>query len=279
MSGVVIQSGIVIGSGDHDFDADTPVIGYENRVTTENVTATTEDPLFPVTNIANVSTALKWKSGAGSPSSEEYITVILDTEENVDYLGIAGHNFGVGSAGAPVSVEGQSEDGGAWTELVGEQLLANDGPVIFRFTEQSLYAIRLRIQENENAVTPHLAVMYVGKLLLLQRRIYVGHTPVTYGRKLQVVSHRSISGAFLGRIITGQMRQTSVSLSNLTPGWYREYMDPFLLDAQENPFFFAWRPGDYPAEVGFCWLTDDPMPVNQRSNGMMQVNLNMEGVA
>lgn len=278
MSGVVIQSGIVLPSaGTNDFNANSPVIGYENRVEAGNVTATTEDPDHPVTNLANVSTALKWKSGAGSPSSDEYITVVLDTPENVDYMGIAAHNFG--SSGSIVSVEGQSEDGGAWVELITEQMLPNDGPVLFRFTEQSLFAIRLRIQENANGITPFLAVMFVGKLLLLQRRIYVGHTPITYGRKLTVVNHRSISGAFLGRIVTGETRQTTVGMRNLTPDWYREYMDPFLVHAKENPFFFAWRPGDYPLEVGFAWLTDDATPQNQLSNGMMQLDMSLEGVA
>ena len=96
---------------------------------------------------------------------------------------------------------------------------------------------------------------------------------------MNVANLVSISGAFLGRIINGQTRRSSCALENLTPDWYRTYMDPFLLAAQESPFFFAWRPGTYPTEAGFAWLTGDPVPNNQRSNGMMQVSFDMEGVA
>lgn len=276
MTGVVLSTNLVISDGGQDFNADSPIIGYDNLVTIGNVFATTAELDKPVTFIANPATHLRWQAGAGSPSSDEYLTVILDTPETVDYMGIAVHNFGSGSM--PVSVEGQSELGDPWVEIITDLLLPNDGPVIFRFTEQSLYAIRLRIQGNLSGVSPFLAVMYVGKLLVLQRRIYVGHTPIPYGRRLSVANHRSISGAFLGRIILGETRQTSVALKNLTPSWYRSYFEPFLVFADEGPFFFAWRPGDYPLEVGYCWLMDDSRPQNQLPNGMMQVDMNLEGV-
>lgn len=285
MTGVVIASGLVLGGGG-DFNADSPIIGYENLVTAANITATTENADYPVTNLANPATHLMWVSGAGSPTSDEYITVNLtnaeNTAEDVDYLAIARHNFG--SNFTPVSVEGLLEEGGSpndYVELVSAQLLPNDGPVIFRFTKQALFGIRLRIHEtvSDLFLAPQLAVMYVGELLQLQRRIYVGHTPINLGREIQVVNHRSISSAFLGRIVVGEKRKSSVNMMNLTPDWYREYFDPFVIAAQEIPFFFAWRPGDYPLEVGYCWLTSDPMPSNQRSNGMMQVSLELEGVA
>lgn len=280
MSGVVVSSGFVVNAGTDNLDGNSPIIGYDNRVTATNITATTEDPDYPVTNLANPSTALRWKSGAGSPTSEEYITVFPDTADDLDYLAIARHNFG--STQAAVSVEGVSEEPGSpadWFELVAPVLLPNDNPVIFRWVPRPLYGVRLRIQESlaVTPATPFLAVMYVGLLLLLQRRIYVGHTPQPYARKLSVANHMSVAGNFLGRIVLGEKTANNVSLKNLTPDWYRTYMEPFVLAAQEIPFFFSWRPGDYPLETGFCWLAGDPMPQNQLSNGMMQIDLDLEG--
>jgi hypothetical protein len=55
-------------------------------------------------------------------------------------------------------------------------------------------------------------------------------------------------------------------------------MWPFLLAAQETPFFFAWRPTTYPTECGYCWLISDPTPSNSQANGMMAVSLDLEGV-
>lgn len=282
MSGVVISSGFVTAAGLWDLDGNSPIIGYQNLVTTTNITATTEDPDYPATNLANPATHLRWRSGAGSPSTDEYLTATIDTAELVDYVAIAKHNLGTSQA--TVSVEGTAESSGSpveWTELIAGQLLPDDGPVIFRFTPQSLYAVRLRIQDSLAATpaTPYVAVMYVGALLVVQRRVYVGHTPIKYGRRVNVANHRNIAGDFLGRIVLSETNKGSLALQNLTPGWYRSHFDPFVQSALKDPFFIAWRPGDYPNEVGYAWLTGDPAPSNQLANGMMQVQIDYEGVS
>jgi hypothetical protein len=282
MTGVVIGSGLVVSAGVDGLNTNSPIIGYQNLVTASNITATTEDTSYPATNLANPATHLIWRSGAGSPSSDEHLTVTLDTPEDVDYLAIARHNLG--SSQATVSVEASPEDPASpqsWDEIISERLLPDDGPVIFRFTKRSYTAVRLRIQDSLAAVpvTPFVAVMYVGALLVMQRRIYVGHTPMKYGRSISVANHRSISGNFLGRIVLSESRSSHAEFKNLTPDWYRTYLDPFILSAQENPFFFAWRPGTYPNECGYAWLTSDPRPSNQLANGMMQVGFDMGGIA
>jgi hypothetical protein len=121
-------------------------------------------------------------------------------------------------------------------------------------------------------------VVYCGKLLVLQRRIYVGHTPGNYGRTSKVINAKSENGSFLGRIVLNEMTKTSVALENLTPDWYRTYFDPFVTAAREDPFFWAWRPSSYPAECGYAWLTNDPKPNNSLPNGMMQVSFEISGI-
>jgi hypothetical protein len=273
----VVISSALAATAAFQANADTPLIGYETRVTTANISSTTETDDDPATNLANPSTALKWTGVVVSPAVDEYITVDVQTAEEMDYVGIARHNFG--TAQITVSVEGVT-DGDAspevWEELVGETLLADDGPAIFRFTAQALAKIRLRLQPGSEA--PTLAVLYTGKLLELERNIYVGHTPITLGRRTKTVTPRSESGNFLGRIVLNQMTETKVDLDYLTPDWYRANFDPFVEAAEESPLFFAWRPGDYPDEVGFCWLTNDPIPQNSLANGMMSVSLDLRGI-
>jgi hypothetical protein len=272
MSGVIISSSLVITAGDDDLNSNSPIIGYQNLTTAANISATTEAAGFPATNMANPATHLKWKANS---SGVEYITITIDSPEDIDYLAVAAHNFGTNLTA--VSVEGYVS---GWIELIPQHLLPNDGPVIFRFTPQAFYAIRLVIQPSVAAVpvARRAAVVYVGELLSLQRRLYVGHTPITYGRKTMIANPRSMSGAFLGRIVVGEKVGTSVALQNLTASWYRAYMEPFLQVAKESPFFFAWRPGTYPNETGYTWLADDPVPTNQSPNGMMQITLELEGV-
>lgn len=270
---IVISSSLVLAATPGD-QSNNPVVGWHNLVTADNLTAGTAATGCPVTNLANPITApgARWRA---NDTTEQAVSVDVNTVEQIDYLAIARHNLG--SAGITATVEGSINDGADWSELVSETLLPDDGPAIFRFEPQALTNIRLSLGTGSAAA--EIAVMYVGKLLVLQRRMYVGHTPINYGRQSKVLNGKSESGEFLGRIVLSEQLGTSVPLQNLTPAWYRTEMDPFIAAAKETPFFFAWRPADYPLEVGFAWMTNDPQPSNQRPNGMMQIQLEMTGVA
>ena len=254
--------------------ANHPVIGYDNRVRFDNIQATSALSDYPITNLANPSTNSLWKASATETVD---IDVTISDVEEVDYVALARHNFA--SKEIAVTIYGATElveDEPDWFELVQEVQLVDDGPAIFRFEPQSLIAVRVHLAEGTAAA--QAAVLYVGKLLVLERRIYVGHTPMPYGRSARITNGRSESGQFLGRIMTAQATDTAVSLQNLMPGWYREHLDPFIVASKLTPFFFAWRPEDYPLEVGYGWMTNDPKPSNQRNNGMMQIDLQMGGI-
>lgn len=274
---LIISPSLVVSAGSDDFNTNSPIIGWQTLAISGTITATTEHVDHPASNLSNPATHLYWKSDAGSPSSDEVLEVAITTSDLIDYIAIAAHNLG--SAICPVTVTGYI--GGVWVELISERLLASDEPAIFRFTPVSLAGIRLIIGPSQAAtpLVPQVAVLYTGALLLLQRRLYVGHTPITYGRRTSVVNPRSINGAFLGRVVLSEARESQVTLQNLTPSWYREYLDPFFQAAQEAPFFWAWRPGDYPAECGYAWLTDDPTVSNQSARGLMQASFSIAGIA
>lgn len=282
---VIVSPNVVLtgGPGGVDVNADNPIIGYQNLATINNIESWTAETNYPITNTVNPSTYEKWVGEIGSPEiGEEYITITVDTNETIDYVGIAGHNFGSGLF--PISIEGQQTNTGSpeeWTELNASVLLASDRPAMFRFEEGSYYAIRIRLQSSQlsTPVAPEAAVIYVGKLLILQRRIYVGHTPLPYGYRTNVVNGMSESGNFLGRVILSETRAAEISMSNITPGWFRSYMVPFIESAQEKPFFFNWRPESYPYETGYCWSTDDIIGVNELTNGMMSFDFNVRGVS
>jgi hypothetical protein len=278
---VIIGPGIALSGAvvSDQPNGNNPIIGYDNRVTTGNVSASSADEDHPAVNVANVNTWQYWQgNGFASPTDDEFLTVIVDSVEPIDYVGIARHNFF--TAQIPVTVEVQSTDGAAWVAVTSEGVPSTDGPLIYRFEEQSVYAVRVHMGSPLTGTTaPQVGVLYLGKLLVLQRRIYVGHTPITMGRVARITNARSETGNFLGRIVLSEARQTRVTMRNLLPDWYREYLDPFIEDSKEIPFFFAWRPLDYPNEVGYAWMTNEPVPTNQLPNGMMQVELQMTGIA
>lgn len=269
---VIFSQSLILSPGGLDLNA--PVIGWRNLTTFTNVSADSEDPLFPAVMMANDATIYKWKSLI---TTVQYVTVDILPDEPVDYVGIARHNLGSGK----IKVSVQALIGGIWTEVFPEISPGTDKPLLLRFPSvPTSEGVRLRLDGTAAAVpvAPTIAVLYVGRLTVMQRRIYVGHTPLPYGRDEEFTNGEAENGDFQGRISLKKKLSTSVSLQNLTPSWYRTELDPFFDTGKDHGFFFAWRPLTYSTEVGYAWLTNSPKPVNQRSNGMVQTTLQMGGL-
>lgn len=246
-------------------------IGYHSLITRSNITADYAESENPIANAANYATNLFWRS---TSTALQYITIAAGLNSGIDYIGFANHNLG--SAGIAYQVQG-SNDGSAWTDIGDPIIPDSDSPhvQIFPLTVFTLYRIKLT---PSGAIAPRIAVIYLGKMLALQRRTYVGHTPITMGRDTTFTTNRSENGQFLGRTIRRESLASAVSLQNLTPEWYRSYFDAFAEASRLRPFFWAWRPVDYPLEVGYVWTTDDITPKNQRANGMMEVSFKITGI-
>lgn len=260
----------------------TPVFGWQSLVTTLNVTATSSDADHPVTNLANPSTALYWQAAPGSPAPDQYLTVDVNQIDPIDFLAVAGHNFGTGQI--PVSVEIATALVGSppalnWTEIAPDRLLGLDDPVLFRFAPTSVLGIRLRMQPGLEA--PRAAVLYVGRLLVMPRGISDSHTPINLGRTVDRLRQVSHNGHYLGDIILSEGRTSSLPFKHLDPGWYRETMDQFVRAAhvEGRPFFVGWQPQEYPDDVGYCTLTNNPTPVEDFETETISVELAMEGAA
>ena len=248
-----------------------PRIGYRTIATFDNITATYEEDIHPATEMTNVATNLWWRS---TSTEDQYITVVAEGTERVDYIGLANHNFG--SAGIAYRVQ-TSLDGSDWTDVTSPRIPESDEPIMHLFEEQFNSFYRIFLEPSDTP--PRLAVFYIGKLLSIQRNIYVGHTPITMARDTSFLGNLSENGQFLGRVITSEFLSNAVELKNLTPSWYRTNFEPFAQQARYRPFFFAWRPQSYPREVGYVWAVDNIVPTNQRPNGMMQVSFKVQGIS
>lgn len=256
-----------------------PVIAWENIVTTANVDTTTEDEDHLAVNLANPGTYLKWRGGVNT-AGQEFVTVTVDTEE-IDYIAIARHNLGTQQYTLAIEVNtGNSPD---WTPIsfTGGIVLTDDSPIIWQIDPQIVTGIRIKITTvGENATPPEIAVVYVGNTLTLERsiKVEVDHVPITLGRRTAVVSGMSESGNFVGRNVLNQHQETTAEFAWFDPTWYRANFDPFVVEAKESPFFWAWSPDDYPEDVSYSWLIADPEPAVHPATGRMAVNLEMRGL-
>lgn len=264
---LVLAENLILSEAD-DIPPGTPFIGYHNLVTISNTSADSEDADFPATNLANPLTNIEWRS---TSTADQELEFSLNTATEGDYVGIARHNFGT----AQISVEVGWYDGVDWVQLVAPQIPPDDAPLMLVFDTQALnFTLVLRLVVGSTA--PRAAVVYIGKLLVLERGVDVGTDfPVpSDARKTNSVNGMSEAGDYLGRIVLGQMLQWTATWKHFTPAWYRSYFRPFVRAAQDDtPFFYTWSPDDYPYEVVFAWFADDPIPLTNPATGRVGIDL------
>jgi hypothetical protein len=259
-------------------DTDVPIIGYQNLVTTTGITATTSNSDFPIANVANPATHLKWKSGVNTGS--EIVEIVIGGV-SIDYVAIAKHNFG--TIGCQITLEATVDTSSPYTgyvTLVSATTITDDLPLIFQFTPATYGAIRLTITSSSDTFR-EAAVIYVGTLLTFERsiKVSVDHTPINLGRDLDVFNGMSESGQFIGRIVRKEFFDTKAEFSYFTNAWYRASFDPFVVAAKETPFFWAWAPNSYSRDTGFGWLTKMIAPAMHLPTQRFNATIEMRAVA
>lgn len=260
----VIGSGFVVSRGALA-SKNAGIIGYINYANVNTLTASSEEIDNPASNMTNPATAFRW---VASSNATQTITIDVNQQE-IDYIGIARHNLNQIGLNVSVRYDGQL--------VVPPASISDNQALLFLQNTASPQQIEITITGATDA--PSIAVLYVGKSIKLERNIYVGHTPINYGRDRQTINGVSENGQYLGELVVRENFSTQVSLQNLTPEWYRGTLDPYFKQKPRIPCFWAWRPDTYSDEVGFCWVEGNPRPTNHRSNGMMEISWNFRGIA
>lgn len=275
-----ISSDLVLDGSTLELRPNAPLIGYRTLVTFTNITADEEAEGFPVTNLSNPTTSEVWK---GLSDAVQYITLDLGATDAADYFGLARHNLG--STGSSVQLQA-SDDGSTWAD-VGEEITPDDDRALMhRFEAETHRYWRLEITPAADTV-PTIGVFFLGLLLVLQRNIYGGHTPITMSFDNVSSVGISESGQYLGAVARRANPTTSLPQKNITAAWARQQLAPFLTEAVGNgatrmrqPFFFAWRPTSYPAEVGYGWIPPGSAPTltNQAGRPLMDADIPVQAV-
>ena len=251
-----------------------PVFGWKSVITA--VDAEQEDADYPASNLLNDLTNAKWMSDSTSAQS---LTFDLVTEEPVDYIAIARHNFGSGKIEISVK-RPDPENEGEFLPLYGPLLPSHDGVILIRVDPIYLSQIVIDLAPDAEApVAPSAAVIYIGKLLEVARGLPPPHTPITRGFRTDIQTNRSMKGDFLGSVMTDEGLGTSIFIDHLNGAWFLAEMMPFIRHAKDrNPFFWAWSPQQHPDDVAFCWCVSDPdVPISEVTE-LVNVSLSIEGV-
>ncbi len=277
---VVISSDLVLpftqsssGGGDAIPDALKKAhIGYTTVGTDTNMTGSSQAAGFPVSNLSNPLTTHRWKP-AFLPAT---ITIDITTAETLSYMGIASHTLATREC--VVDFQYSTNGGSSWDSL-GTTAPGDNKPIMYVF-EESAALWRLRITRDEGSSEtemPSVGVFFVGQALIMQRGLYQGHTPISMSRQTTRTTNRTESGQYAGNSIKREGVNGSYDWNNLTASWVRQYFEPFVKAVRAAPFFIAWRPGEFPEEVGFVWTTDDIKPVNSGPRDLMSVSMSVNG--
>jgi hypothetical protein len=264
----VISSSLVPNRRVEGDNPNAPLLCFDSFVNAQNTSLQTGFDSVFLENLANPSTAFF----AQIQTLDEFYIEIDADNQPCNYIGIARHNLSFSSEIKIVFVLLGNE-----FTVLDYSPVENAQVILKRFNTGTPDQIRVYFRGQVEFV--NIGVLYAGTCLQLQRNIYVGHTPITMGRTNNRVGGFSDSGQFLGRVLRSRTYKTSVQMQNLTPDWYRENLDPWIGDPDGNPAFFSWRPSTYPDEIAYAWIVGNPQPSNQRSNGMMQISFDLEGLA
>ena len=274
---LVISGALALSTTAAEQSLKYPRFGYANvlRQSDCTITASTEDGDNDGESVINGLTYDFWEPTA-VPAT---LTFEFSEAVTADYCGIAGHTLT--ETGNQVELEywdGLSP--GSWVSL-GSVLPGSENgnkTIMFIFDEVTSSKFRITLSGGTGTTMPSVAVVNIGSVLVSQRMIYGGHTPITLSKNTVIRPQSSENGQFLGRSIIREGASTTIALDNLTAPWVRSDFYPFMESARVYPFFFAWRPTvTYADEVAYVWTNGDISVTNKGQANLMTTSFKVEG--
>lgn len=270
---IVFTSAFAISSAATAYPLTTPRIGYQTyirdlalqgtavTVSSELPEALRDAPLRPDT--------VDYWQGISFP-----VTYLIDfgTTVDIDYVGLVGN---LGSCGATARIDADTS-ATPTTQFATDVLPADDGPLMFIDTLRTIRYLKLTL--TGSSLVPKIFSIYVGQLLKMPYGVYGGHTPITLSRQTELQATMTRGGQFVTQTYRRMGVKTTANFKNLKAAWYRTNFDPFVKAARRYPYFWSWRPADYPREVGYVWTPNDIAPVNQGVKDFMTVSVPMVGI-
>ena len=224
--GLWLSGGLSAGG----FNPNSPRIGYQNLLESGSIIADFELSDYPATNIQNPSTGEYWVSS--NSVDTQYLTMQI-TPAKVNYFAIAGQDLD----GATLKLQRRDDPGDAWSDVVLPVITANNEAIMWLFESVVTSAFwRLEIIPN-SSVPPRIAVIYIGEYLTLQRNRYVGHTPSNYAVNSYTTTNMNEKGSYMGCVVTSQDQDFMIDQDNVSPSFYRSYVEPLRKHYITRPIF------------------------------------------
>lgn len=289
---IYISNSFYLASLGVDDHPNRPLIGWHSVFDVDQVSADSygSQSSYPARNVWSGDTYSRWRSPVNNTQNAVQSGAGLlfsgFQSEQIDYAGIAGHNFADFGIGYQWQRRNASNQ---WEAITTLRVPADNKPIVHYFdpVQSNQFRLRVVIPSGLDAFA-EVAHVKLGRILRLARPRYVGDIPGGMDIKVQKISSKSYSGNHLGSVLISEGQGFSIVQENNPPQFIRNAnLQNFFKHAYQlirvaagpaETFFYAWRPHDYPRELQYCGqVTNFNPPTNQRSNGMM--NWSMSGEA
>jgi len=266
---VLFQPGYTVPSGDEPL-TNARVAHSLNWLSGGTVFATNTATGYFANAPLNTLTYEAWKPSTTTVTEWQYIHTT--TASNQDYCCIAAHTLG--TSGSQIVVQYLS--GATWLDLCPYTFITDNSPIFVIFGKTTAQLWRVVIVNTTSA--PTIGVIKFGKALQLPQAIYGGHSPINLARQTILRANYSETGEFLGRTKQRVMLSNTFSWTHLKAAWMRTNWPTMQKAIEAEPFWVAWRPGDY-GEVGFAQVDNVPVPQNMGIKDFMSVEMTIRARA
>lgn len=244
-----------------------PRILYDNRLTDAPLVASTTAAGEFAAPFAIDGSVYTWWQPATMPAT---LTVDCGAEASADYALLLGHNLG--SLGVTVEVRGSSDGFVAHDQLLAQQLVPDDGPLLLLFPEEAYRHWRLRFT---GATAPAMAHAAIGRALVLPTGMAAGFDPV--GVTVDSQRNRNECGHSLGLVLHGEERAQTLRLNRVPRDWLTgAFLPAWRAHLNARPFAFAWDPHDHPDEVALV-VADGPVTTPHYAGATVDLDLPVVG--
>lgn len=260
--------------------SDSPDVGnldychilYQNIITEDSVLASTAEADFPGESVVSPFTRDQWRP----TELDATLTFTFDSAVDANAFGIAGHTmFQTGTS----AVIEYTTDLIAWTELATVAPQSNSPIMAISPNTITAIAWRVRFVGGSIADTPlAVGVVFIGKAMVMQRRIYGGHTPSRFARQTQYIASETDTGQSLGLSTVRQGTDSSFNFDNLTAQWMRSKFYPFYDHSDAGGYaFVSWYPNKFSSEVVYGHPRDFSVS-NKGQRDLMSASFSVRGV-
>lgn len=269
---IVISRDMVLGDAALAVPLGYPRFFYESFFRTGTVTASSEESDEFASENATLDPATWnfWRPNI-LPATLE---VELSVAAPANYCLFVAHTLG--TDGAAVDIAYLDEDGSpeTWTSLAAA-IPGSDDVFVILFDETTSRFWRVTVS---GSTIPSIGVVMLGKALAMPRGTTLDHGPITLQGRTVIEPNVSEGGQYLGRSIRREGHGTEIAFRHLEATFIRDEFQALIDHARTKPFGWAWAPEDFPAEVAYCWTSDDIRPRHSGLQDRMDVAFGVDGL-